>query len=253
VVATNASDKGLPFAVKFFLRGNEERRKGFLREIDYLKAHPHESILPIHDWGTSPQGFPFYVSRYMATTLKRIIASDGASMLDKLLYASQMSSALNYLAKATPQILHCDLKAANIFVNGRACLLGDFGMMQSLGTGTVDKNMPFEARTPDMVRYLAGGAAPTTQSDVFALGVVLYRLFTGEEPLVTATNKTDPVRMNALYSTGGRHARALDDVLRRMLDDDPALRPRPDALLDVMTSLVVDEASRRSRAVPWAP
>lgn len=192
VVGTSESDQGLPSAAKFFTHDDAARRTAFLGEIAYLRNHPHGAILPIYDAGASLQGFPFYVSRYMATTLERIIESERAPMFDKLLYASQLASALGYLASADPQILHRDVNASNVFVNGRTCLLGDFGMMGTLGSGTVDRAVPWEARTPDMVRHLSGGAAPTTQSDVFSLGVVLYRLFTGERPCFGRSGRPTP-------------------------------------------------------------
>lgn len=250
VIATDGPDRGMPFAAKFFLHVGTGRRTAFLNEIDYLEAHPHGAILPIYDSGTSPQGIPFYISRYMAATLEQVIENEGAPLLDKLLYSSQLASALNYLASADPPILHRDVKPENVFVNGRTCVLGDFGMMQALGRGSVDRSIALGARTPDLVRYVNGGDSPTTQSDVFSLGAVLYRLFTSEEAIVGGTKGNARVQLNTLYSVGGRFANQLDGVIKDMLADDPLARPNPPRLLDVFTGLVNDEARRRRMPRP---
>lgn len=244
-LATEGDLQGLPFALKFFLHDDPGRREAFRREIAYLKTQSHPAILSIYDSGTLRNGTPFYVSRYMATTLGQVMAAESAPTLDRLLFASQLCSALAFLADPAHPILHRDLKAANVFVNGRTCLLGDFGMMHRFGAGGLDPAMPQEARTPEMKRFLNGGPEPDVRSDVFSLGVVLYRLFTGEPALAQSEKATGPVRRAETFSVGGRYATPLDDVLERMLADDPARRPTAEGLLNVFTGLVADEARRR--------
>jgi serine/threonine protein kinase len=97
----------------------------------------------------------------------------------KISIALQLLSALAYLERQTPPVVHRDIKPQNIFFKGRSAVLGDFGLMkrvadsddgaykESLGAG-----MPFRYRTPDQVAYLNGQTALTPKSDVFQLGRV---------------------------------------------------------------------------------
>lgn len=86
----------------------------------------------------------------------------------------------------------------------------------------------------------------SAQSDEFALGLLLYRLFTGVDPLLPAGSKSEPVTLKALPSVGGELAPMLDQVLSATLLDDPDRRPTPEALQSLFIGLIQSEARKPS-------
>jgi serine/threonine protein kinase len=82
VLCASGPARGLPFAAKFFLNDKADRRQAFLREIGYLNDHPHPAILTVHDYGQTFNGRPYYISRYMATTMESVIKPGTATLLD---------------------------------------------------------------------------------------------------------------------------------------------------------------------------
>jgi serine/threonine-protein kinase len=110
-------------------------------------------------------------------------------------------SALRYLASSRPPVVHRDVKPQNIFIKGRSCVLGDFGLMKVLnGSEEMDREvfrestgpgMPYYYRTPDLIAYAKGEANITPKSDVFQLGLVAAELFTGWNPANKSENILD--------------------------------------------------------------
>ena len=83
-------------------------------------------------------------------------------------------------------VLHRDLKPANIMIDGRGhVLITDFGL-----AGVMGQIEGVEARngTPGyMAPEQLSGKEVSAQSDIYALGVVLYEMFTGKRPFNAAT------------------------------------------------------------------
>jgi hypothetical protein len=130
------------------------------------------------------------------------------------------------LAHAHAQgVVHRDLKPENVFLceDGQVKLL-DFGLAHALGRRRVDGGTP-AYMAPEQWR----GAPEDERTDVFALGVVLFRLLSGELPF------PDDDGGRALRSS--RPAPALDvpdlpavgALVGRMLRKDPVERPRDGA------------------------
>lgn len=240
--------QGTPFAVKFFVSDREPRRVSFLREIEFLRAHQHPALLPIYDSGRTSEGVPFYVSRYMAQTLERALESP-LSTLDKLLYASQLCAAVGYLRRCEPAIVHRDIKPENVFVSGRTCLLGDFGMLRSMDDHDVESGAPSYYRTPELVSHINGGDPPGMESDVFQLGALLYRLLTGTNPIAIPKRRTEPVIVQDLPLLHEAYRPFLGNFLPAMLDTDPMRRPQIAPLQDLFISLIEQEARNTAAGI----
>lgn len=162
-------------------------------------------------------------------------------MTEKVSYACQLLSALCYLAQLKPQIVHRDIKPQNIFVKGRTCVLGDFGLLKALdGEDEVGRavlkesggaGMPFYYRTPDLVEYALNRAPITPKSDVFQLGLVLAHLFTGFNPCEPADDILAPVVLSGVSSIPGELGAGIATLIKRMLIADPDERPDGAALM----------------------
>jgi len=126
-------------------------------------------------------------------------------------------------------VLHRDLKPSNIMLDARGhVLLTDFGL-----AGLADQLSAAEVRngTPAyMAPEQLAGKEVTVQSDIYALGLVLYEIFTGKRPfeansmaeLVRAQTETTPVSLASLVRDLDP---AVERVILRCLDPDPSRRP----------------------------
>jgi serine/threonine protein kinase len=234
-MATSGPHRGVPFAIKVFRKlSKPERRDNFLKEMRFLKACEHPSIMRIYDAGVFYKDHPFYVAEYLPNTLRQIMRFGDRSIVERISYALQLLSALSYLASLTPRVIHRDIKPQNIFIKGRSCVLGDFGLMKQVEPAidedskefkeSVGVGMPFRYRTPDQVAYLNQDVALTCASDVFQLGLVLAELFTGRNPELPTDDFNEEVKLEPLGTIHGSLSAPIANVINRMLGMDPASR-----------------------------
>jgi serine/threonine protein kinase len=251
VVCSGGPYEGVPFALKFFRRlSRPERREAFLDELDFLKTCDHPSIMRVFDDGAftfrvggEERDFPFLVAEYLPATLFQVMKAGAASITEKVIYATQLLSGLAYLGAQSPPIVHRDVKPQNIFVKGRACVLGDFGLLKRLDQQdaedrellkeSVGIGMPYFYRSPDLVKYATNVEDITPKSDVFQLGLVLTELFTGRNPCVRPRDD-DPltnVELEPIRDIPSNHSGLIAPLLSDMLNEDPDQRPSADELV----------------------
>src|SRR4051794_4135134 len=127
-------------------------------------------------------------------------------------------------------VLHRDLKPQNVMIDGRGRVrLTDFGLAGAAGSF---RDAEIREGTPayQAPEQLAGEGV-TVQSDLYALGLVLYEMFTGKRPF--------PAQGGAELIRGGRHGApaapsshvpglspAVERAILRCLVGDPTRRPR---------------------------
>jgi serine/threonine protein kinase len=131
-LATNGPNKGLLFAIKTFSPNSLEKedwRRAFMREVHVLRDCNHPAIVKVFDEGVLSNGRPFFVMEYLPRTLHDTIKDGSLDMTAKVNVVMQLLSALEYLSRRDPYVVHRDIKPKNIFLNAGTCVLGDFGLV----------------------------------------------------------------------------------------------------------------------------
>ena len=164
-----------------------EMSSRFMREARILSRLRHPNVVDILELGLLPDGRPFVAMELL----------EGRSLLDLVFARGRFSlpEALELLAPVCDAlcaahregVIHRDVKASNVFVEAGDpphVKLLDFGVAHAAGpddpsiTVTGERLGSVHAMAPELIR----GDAVDARADVYALGVLLYQLLTGELP-----------------------------------------------------------------------
>jgi serine/threonine-protein kinase len=188
-VVYEAFQEGLdrPVAVKALdvkLARSKEVVERFRREGRAYAKLRHEAIVQVHDLVERDEGL-FLVTEFVdGADLARLVSQGGALPADVVaLVGARVAEALDYVHFNA--LLHRDVKPANVMVSreGEVKLM-DFGIAK----GEEDSDLTRAGMLVGSPSYMApevlGGAEAGPSADVWALGVSLYELLTGEKPFV---------------------------------------------------------------------
>ena len=212
-------------------------RERFHRERELLARLEHPNIARLLDGGTTSEGWPYLVMEYVdGVPIDRYCTERDLSLDDRLALLLQVCAGVGHAHQRL--VIHCDIKPENILVtpDGTAKLL-DFGIARLL---ELDGHpTQFRAATPAFAspEQLQGDAL-TTASDVYAIGVLGYVVFTGSWPYplrstraieaVQAVLSAEPVpasRVPGLPSARARKLRGdLENILAKAVAKDPNRR-----------------------------
>lgn len=197
-------------------------------EVRHAREVTHPNVCRVHDIAEA-DGVNFLTMEYvdgenLASLLRRIgrLPSDKAVEIARQICAG--------LAAAHDRgLLHRDLKPENVMIDGRGIVrLTDFGL-----AALEDRIRPedFRSGTPAyMAPEQVEGREATVRSDLFALGLVLHEMVTGRRVFDARTPEDlDRQRksFDPLVTTSGIGGvdPAVERIVRRCLDPDPARRP----------------------------
>jgi len=188
---------GRKAAIKFLpteMEKDAERRQRFLKEARAASALNHPNVCIVYDVGETGDGQPFIAMEYIAGgSLDKIIKKGPLGIAQIVDLAIQVADALD--AAHTSNIVHRDIKPANISMNERGQVkVLDFGLAKrlrgsdspdELGT-TAEMKQTQDGAVVGTPRYMspeqALGKDLDHRSDLFSLGVVLYKLTTNQLP-----------------------------------------------------------------------
>ena len=225
-------------AIKLLKRGldTDDVLRRFHLERRILGRLDHPNIAQIYDAGTSGDGRPFFVMEYVDGVPIDVYCRR-SPLEERIRLFREVCAAVHYAHQNL--IAHRDLKPSNVLVtaDGAPKLL-DFGIAKIL-----DPSASLEAVThASQQRFTPAFASPeqargepiTTASDIYSLGVLLYRLLTERHPyaldgrssaeIAAAICEAEPLRPSRVETATLRLPRDVDAIVLRSLAKAPAER-----------------------------
>jgi serine/threonine-protein kinase len=220
-------------------RASKEAVMRLEREALLVAAVQHPNICDVYDFGTLSDGSPYIVlERLFGETLASLLRRSRTLKIPFVVEVfSQMLSGLQ--AAHGAQIVHRDLKPQNVFLVDRVGLpplvkLLDFGMAKDISgnrAGTITRPGSVFGTVQYMAPEVLRGERVDPRTDIFAVGVMLYEVLTGETPFHGDT--VADVQANILRST-----------------PEPITKKRPELPPD--TAEIVLRALAKEPAKRWA-
>ncbi|MDF1701403.1 MAG: serine/threonine-protein kinase [Planctomycetota bacterium] len=219
--------------------------KRFHREAKLLSSLSHPHVVDVIDRGEDKGHLWFAMDYVRGESLRKLMDRGPISHEQAARIAMEIAEALSYAH--TKGIIHRDLKPENVLLDERGSVhLVDFGLSRLVG-GEADLATTRLTRTDVILgtyEYMApeqrrGDRKLDGRSDVFALGVILYEMLTGQLPLGRFTMPSqfagvprafDDVVDKALASHAKDRfagARPMREALRVAMDKTPATGAPP--------------------------
>lgn len=154
------------------------RRFEIEAELIARLEHPH--IVPIYDFWRDPDG-AYIIMRYIkGDNLGDKLVNGTLSDSEKVIIIQQVASALNFAH--VHHVVHRDLKPENVLIDndGNAYLV-DFGIAKDLRRSEDEDSVSGGTLMYASPEQLTGGEI-TPQTDLYAFGLLVYEMFTGDLP-----------------------------------------------------------------------
>lgn len=168
--------------LRFDFRNNPEALRRFQREALSATQLIHPNIVSVYDVDEE-DGLQYIVMEYVrGTDLKKYIEQHGrVSPEDSIFIMNQVLSAMALAHRN--RIIHRDIKPQNILIDqDKHVKVTDFGIAVALSDTSITQTNTLLGSVHYLSPEQARGSMATIKSDIYALGIVLYELLSGEVP-----------------------------------------------------------------------
>ncbi len=223
----------------------------FRQEIQIMRALRHPHILPLLDAGQW-RGYEYLVMPYIAGGTLQDRLEQGRLTLEEVGFVlERVCDAVQYMHEAG--IVHCDIKPANVLIDEQSHIyLADFGIAVIAGESPLWHGRVMGTPVSIAPETLYGTVS--RQSDIYALGILLFEMVSGHVPFdgtniyeICSRHLYEQPMKPSLFNSQLPHA--VDRVVLRMLAKEPEERfATPlavvDAYADACVSLSLFERTR---------
>jgi serine/threonine protein kinase len=253
------------------LAADPANRERFEREARAAARVEHDNIVPIWQIGTAPDGTPFIAMPFLRgemldARLKREPVA-GPGLIVKV--AREVADGL--AAAHARGLIHRDIKPGNIWLEGdlssghlneqvRRCKILDFGLARSVDRD--DAQLTASGAILGTPAYMAPeqarGETVDHRADLFSLGVVLYRMATGQPPFQGASAMAVLVSLITdtplpVATLAPNLPPALAGLIDRLMSKDPAGRPQSAAEVAAAVRQIVKDAQAQTPSARASP
>jgi serine/threonine-protein kinase len=212
--------------------GDPEFLMRFRAEARAAANLSHPNIVTVHDVGQDGRTHYIVLEHVEGQNLKELVLAQAPFDLEStLLIMIELCKGLGYAHRAG--LVHADVKPQNVLVTGdRRIKITDFGLARALTSSQPDEVQEIVWGSPS---YLAperfAGEVPTTNADVYSLGVVMFELLSGRVPFRGSNfhdlamahmqeEAPDLSELNPLVPV------EIDTIVRQLLSKEPSQRYR---------------------------
>lgn len=222
--------------------GDEQQVRRLISEAESVNAIGHRGIIDIFGLGQLADGRPYIIMEFLeGEALDLWLQRQPGGRVDLMTALELLLEVCAPLSAAhRAGVIHRDLKPSNVFIcrqadGTRFLKILDFGLAKravGMDGNTKQTSQSVVSGTPDyMAPEQARGLSISPRSDIYALGVMAFELFTGKVPFHGATPMdvmvahvgTPPPSPRSLEPSLPEE---LDALVLRMLSKQPELRPQ---------------------------
>ena len=238
-------DLGRQVALKVVRPGRVKEEEGRVnREAEAIARLTHPNLVTLYDVGRSDGG-PYLVFEFLRGKTLQERMDDGPMPVQEAVHVA--TEVARGLAHAHAEgVVHRDLKPSNVFLTNKGQVkILDFGMAHAFGRRRLSGGTP---------AYMAPeqweDEPEDERTDVFALGVMLHRMLSGEYPFPEGRGRwsSEAATVPKLDVPG---APELPELVEKMLDRATKARPRDGAA--VLAALMPIEDALRTRPAEGSP
>lgn len=242
--------------LRFDFQDDTAAIRRFQREALAATELIHPNVVAVYDVGED-YGMQYIVMEYVrGTDLKQYIKQNNPISFDKVVDIMQQILSAVSLAHRH-RIIHRDLKPQNILIDGAGnCKITDFGIAIALSETSITQTNTLLGSVHYLSPEQARGSMATPQSDIYALGIMLYELLTGKVPFdgesaVSIALKHFQSEIPSIREQNPNVPQALENVVRHATAKDPKDRYRSaDDMADDLSTVL--SAGRVNEGV-WEP
>ena len=214
------SDGGREVALKAVQNYEQIELRGISQCMNLKSPH----LVTIFDVKYNDQNEPFVIMEYVSGPSLRDLLTEsphGLGVQKTAFFLREIAKSLSYLHECG--IVHRDLKPSNIFYENGYVKVGDYGLAKAISASRHSGH----TITVGTVHYMApeiGAGSYNRSIDIYALGVLLYEMLTGDVPFMGSS----PAEILMKHMTNAPEVNNIDEpfahVVKKALAKDPAER-----------------------------
>jgi len=204
----------------------------FIQEAKAAAAIGHPNIVQITDFGQLPNRAPYFVMELLdGTPLSKLIRKGGPLPAGQAVRVLQQAASALGAAHAVG-VIHRDLKPDNVHITKNDVVkILDFGVAKMAGAGRLTRTGMVFGTPHYMSPEQASGGDVDHRADIYALGIIMYEMFTGRVPFeadsymgVLTKHMFMVPEAPSVVNPAAKELGALEDVIMKCLEKKPEAR-----------------------------